>query len=66
MCIRDRFGGYNENGGDGYFSISDREFSVGDNVTVNVSYNNLNVSATQAVNAAQKYLIDAYLSLIHI
>lgn len=55
-----QFGGYNENGGDGYFSISDREFSVGDNVTVNVSYNNLNVSATQAVNAAQKYLIDAY------
>ena len=39
-------------GGDGYYSISDKSFAVGDTVTVNVSYDNLNISFAQTVNAA--------------
>lgn len=39
-------------GGDGYYSISDKSFGVGDMVTVNVSYEGLNTSFAQTVNAA--------------
>lgn len=55
-----QFGGIKESGGDGYFSISDKEFAAGENVTVNVSYNNVRLTATQAVNAAALYTLDAY------
>lgn len=56
----EKYGGVNENGGDGYFSLSSRDFTAGENVTVNISYNNIGISATQAVNAAAIYYIDAY------
>lgn len=56
----DKFGGVESNGGDGYFSISSRDFVAGENQTVNISYNNLFLSATQAVNAAGLYVLDAY------
>ncbi len=55
-----KYGGVKENGGDGYFSISDKDFTSGENVTVNISYNNVSLSATQAVNAAAIYTLDAY------
>ncbi len=54
------FGGVKENGGDGYFSIGSQDFMAGENQTVNISYNNLYLTATQAVNAAGIYELDAY------
>lgn len=54
------FGGVNENGGDGYFSLSSREFVSGENQTVNITYNNIHLTASQAVNAAGIYELDAY------
>lgn len=56
----EKFGGVEENGGDGYFSIASKDFVSGENQTVNVTYNNLHVTATQAVNAAGIYELDAY------
>lgn len=55
-----QFGGVEENGGDGYFSIESKDFTAGENQTVNISYNNLHLTATQAVNAAGIYELDAY------
>lgn len=56
----EKFGGIDENGGDGYFSIGSQDFGAGENQTVNVTYNNLHMTATQAVNAAGIYDLDAY------
>ena len=56
----EKFGGVEEHGGDGYFSIASKDFVAGENQTVNVTYNNLHVTATQAVNAAGIYELDAY------
>lgn len=56
----DQFGGVDESGGDGYFSISSRDFVAGENQTVNITYNNLHLTATQAVNAAGIYKLDSY------
>lgn len=56
----DRFGGVKGTGGDGYFSIGSKDFVAGENQTVNISYNNLHLTATQAVNAAGIYELDAY------
>ena len=55
-----QFGGVKENGGDGYFSIGSKDFTAGENQTVNISYNNLHLTATQAVNEAGIYELDAY------
>lgn len=54
------FGGVKENGGDGYFSLSSREFVSGENQTVNITYDNIHLTASQAVNAAGLYELDAY------
>lgn len=54
------FGGVNENGGDGYFSLSSRDFVSGENQTVNITYDNIRLTASQAVNAAGLYELDAY------
>lgn len=56
----DKYGGIDGKGGDGYFSISDRDFVAGENKTINISYNNVTLTATQAVNAAGIYELDAY------
>ncbi len=56
----EQFGGVKQNGGDGYFSIGSKDFVAGENQTVNISYNNLHLTATQAVNAAGIYELDAY------
>lgn len=56
----EKFGGIEQNGGDGYFSLSSRDFVAGENQTINISYNNLYLTATQAVNAAGLYHLDAY------
>ena len=55
-----RFGGLDGKGGDGYFAISSKDFTAGENQTVNIRYNNVNMTATQAVNAAGIYVLDAY------
>lgn len=56
----DKFGGSEGKGGDGYFSLSSREFVAGENQTINIAYNNIYLTATQAVNAAGKYVLDSY------
>lgn len=56
----DKFGGVDGQGGDGYFSLSSREFVAGENQTLNIAYNNVFLSATQAVNAAGFYVLDSY------
>lgn len=55
-----QFGGVDGKGGDGYFAISSKDFTAGENQTVNIRYNNVNMTATQAVNAAGIYVLDAY------
>lgn len=56
----DKFGGVEGTGGDGYFSVGSKDFVAGENQTVNITYNNLYLTATQAVNAAAIYELDAY------
>lgn len=55
-----QFGGVDGKGGDGYFEISSKEFTAGENQTVNIHYKNVKMTATQAVNAAGIYVLDAY------
>lgn len=54
------FGGIDGNGGDGYFYFTDRDFVSGENQTVSFVYGNVTMSASQAVNAANTYVLDAY------
>lgn len=54
------FGGLDQKGGDGYFALSSRDFVAGENQTVNITYNNVHLSAGQTVNAAKLYELDAY------
>lgn len=42
-----QFGGVDGKGGDGYFAISSKDFTAGENQTVNIHYNNVNMTATQ-------------------
>lgn len=56
----DKFGGMDGTGGDGYFSLLSRDFVAGENQTINIAYNNVYLTATQAVNAAGIYVLDAY------
>lgn len=56
----EHFGGVDGKGGDGYFALSSREFVSGENQTVNITYNNIHISSSQAVNAAGIYELDAY------
>ena len=46
--------------GEGYFCFTDKDFVSGENQTVSLSYGNVTMAASQAVNASSEYILNAY------